>query len=643
MSLIIPSITVATAATMLNAILTFIQYTLGLALVAILIYILPTVNNANTWTVVSREIQASSWATLLRSGSAASRRASFRVKLFSKASIPTSILIAMTAIVTPLGLKEGPILHSATALHQASYLPDTSPLALATSPRQNFTYGRICGATESLPCPGNGDNWNTSLISPKIVQRFNSTPYGPFSMEFRQYFTGEYGYNITRSVIGTVESLILREGMFVVDGLIVDMGKTPGIGLLNHTIPDNIPNDRGGFVNLTKKYPSLERNGQNPNVYQHAYNGVVLSNLAAMLSFNNMTRNESFIGKAFPLQASDTYFMPGKATNMDLFAYLQNATAFKGLLLDSDGLCRGFGGGDSASITNISVQCGLFLGPPRRTDGGDPRVPAENLTWTQSLHGCATASRASIQRVQFSLNETRDFNSIQAVSRNLTGPLLWAVEKTDLNITDVDLLWGVVDQKYEEDLMLDTIQNDYFYLPAGATDIWGEPGVGNPSPLPALSSSRVYKTAASDVLATSIVDYSGQSNYALLQRYLSLINKDMNKGTAQIMNLIWTDILANNVLGTHTSSALLAAPNVHSVTYDLIYAIPLLLLLIIWVPSLLTAVGLLSSKVLKISYIQNLLIQTSIGRVVMGDSALVPVEAVGPTTGKYFFLSRILV
>ncbi|KIJ27668.1 hypothetical protein M422DRAFT_271153 [Sphaerobolus stellatus SS14] len=224
MALVIPNITVSNVAMMLNAFLTFIQYTLGLALITILIYILPTVNNANTWTVVIRKIQASSWATLLQSDSAAFRKASFRVKLFSKASIPTSILIAVTAIMTPLGLKEGPILHSATALHQASFLPDTSPLALATSPRQNFTYGRTCGAMEPLPCPGNEDNGNTSVISPEVIQRFNSTPYGPFSMEFRQYFIGEseVGYNtMSLPVIGTVESL--REDIFVVDGLIVDM------------------------------------------------------------------------------------------------------------------------------------------------------------------------------------------------------------------------------------------------------------------------------------------------------------------------------------------------------------------------------------------------------------------------------------
>ncbi|KIJ43337.1 hypothetical protein M422DRAFT_170141, partial [Sphaerobolus stellatus SS14] len=513
MALVIPSITVANAATMLNAFLTFIQYTLGLALVAILIYILPTVNNANTWTVVSREIQASSWATLLQSDSAASRKASFRVKLFSKASIPTSILIAVTTIMTPLGLKEGPILHSATALHQASFLPDASPLALATSPRQKFTYGRTCGHMEPLPCPGNEDDRSTSVISPEVIQRFNSTPYGPFSMEFRQYFIGEFGagYSTTSfPVIGTVESLILREDIFVVDGLIVDMGETPGLGLLNHTIPDHIPNgatwsqdvlwlepvtscvntnltidytldninfvrvpfnltDRGGFVNLTKEYPSPEHNGQKPNLYQHAYTGVVLSNLAAMLTFNNMTRNESFTGKTFSLQNSDIdYIVPGKVTNFNLVPYLRNATAFNEVVMDSvdsNLFCRGFGGADLASITNISVQCGLFLGPPRRTDGGDPRVPAENSTWTQSLHGCATASRASIQRVQFFLNETRDFSGIRVVSRNLTGPFLWAVEKTDLNISDVDLLWGVVDQKYEEDPTLATTQNDYFYLP----------------------------------------------------------------------------------------------------------------------------------------------------------------------------------
>jgi hypothetical protein len=115
------------------------------------------------------------------------------------------------------------------------------------------------------------------------------------------------------SHFSTTESLILRNGIFAVGGLIVDMD-TPGIGLWNHTLPADAPNgavwsedvlwlepvsacvdtnltvdytlhdigsindaktfnitDSGGFFNLTPDYPSFIPDGQNVNLGWHAY------------------------------------------------------------------------------------------------------------------------------------------------------------------------------------------------------------------------------------------------------------------------------------------------------------------------------------------------------------------------------------
>ncbi|KIJ28520.1 hypothetical protein M422DRAFT_189643 [Sphaerobolus stellatus SS14] len=659
MVLTISNITIAQGATILNVLTTFIQYTLGLAIIAILVYILPASNSANTWTIVAREVHASSWSALVQNDSAAASVASTRVRILSKASLISTILVAISAAIAPLGLKVGPTLLSAETLNAASHVQDTSPIGLATSPRQNYTYDRICGSFDPVACPGNGDNGNTSVISPEIIQRFNSTPWGPFSMQFRRFFTGRGGYNYTMTYgsVGIVESFILREDMFIVDGLVVDLGDSPGVGLLNHTIPTNIPHgatwsqdilwlepettcvnmnltldyvidsqgspkelfnltDRGGFVNLTRDYPQLNRDGQIINLYEHAYKGAVLSIDGTLQSFNNMTRNESYIGKAFTLNHSDILFQVGKAQSIGN-VILSNDTIFE----DQEVSCSGFGGADTANITNVSVHCGIFIGPPRRSDGGDPGVPSENSTWTQNFHGCASAMRASIQRIRFSLNTTRDFSSIQIISRTpIDQPVYWAVEKTNVLISDVDLYWGIIDERYENDPTLSTIRRDHFYLPAGSTDIWDAPSAGTPNALPQLALNELYNAAPS-----FLPDYSGASNYALLRRYLSLIDKDLDKGTAQMKNLIVTDFLANIVVGSHSNSSLFVARHVPSVAYDIKYAIPLLLLFALWAPSFIMAIVLLLFRRLKISHIRDLLVHTSVGRVVMGHSALVPV------------------
>jgi hypothetical protein len=86
----------------------------------------------------------------------------------------------------PLGLSVGPDLHAPLKTAPASLVADTSPLGLATSPRQNYAYGRICGAFEPVACPGNAVN--TTVIPADIVNKFNATPYGPFGMQVCFFF-----------------------------------------------------------------------------------------------------------------------------------------------------------------------------------------------------------------------------------------------------------------------------------------------------------------------------------------------------------------------------------------------------------------------------------------------------------------------
>ncbi|KAJ6524516.1 hypothetical protein B0H19DRAFT_1276476 [Mycena capillaripes] len=659
MALLIAHITVGQAATVINILIAFLQYTLALATVALLIYFIPPVNPALAWNVIGRKLHTSLWPTLLRTESL--RGAGFRVAFFSYLSIVTTILVAVAGVVMPLGLSTGADLHAPPKTAPAAFVEDESPLGLATSPRMNYVYGRVCGGLGPVPCPGNAVN--TTVIPTDIVSRFNATPYGPFGMQFRRYYNGTAGYNYTMSIpqFATTESLILRNGIFAVGGLIVDLDN-PGIGLWNHTLPsgtsrgaswyedvlwlepvsecvdtsltidytlldDSVTTnqvgkynlvDHGGFYNLTKEYPTLNRDGQNIDLQQHAYKGAVLSNFYTMFNLGNLTRNESYAGRAFPINSTQTNFFGGKSQTINMLYFgavtVDNDTIAGGDLLTA---CEGYGGQDNANISNVAVHCSLFLGPPQRTDGGDPRLPADNSTWSQRMFGCASGTRARMQRIDFSFNGTMDLSALTMSRRNIDTPVLWATEATDLNITDVDLLWGRVPDSMEGDPSLQTIRSDVFYVPGGGTDVWGVTTGGLPTVLPALAWSTIGNLLGN----AQVVDYSGVSNYALLRKFQQLILADPVNGAAQIQKLMWTDMMANNMLGTDSRTTLLIGENVPAVSYDLHYAIPALLLLL-WIPTFAGGCFVLLSGLLKLSYLRYLLTHTASGRIALGDSAL---------------------
>lgn len=192
MTLLIPHITQAQASAVINVMIVFFQYTLALTLVVLLIYFVPPVNSALAWNIIGRSLHNSLWPTLLRTDSATARGTGFRVALFSYLSLVVTILVAVAGVLMPLGLSAGPALLGTPKNVTTSFVPDVSPLGLATSPRVDWSYGRLCGDLEPMACPWNS-NGNTTAISPEIIARFNATPYGPFGMQFRRYYIGTAG------------------------------------------------------------------------------------------------------------------------------------------------------------------------------------------------------------------------------------------------------------------------------------------------------------------------------------------------------------------------------------------------------------------------------------------------------------------
>ncbi|XP_006463248.1 hypothetical protein AGABI2DRAFT_179666 [Agaricus bisporus var. bisporus H97] len=657
MTLIVTRISVAEAATIINAIITFISFSIALFLVVLLVKFLPTTTTAIAWSSISRTLHSSLWPTILRTDSGLGQTEGAVVLILSRLGTLTTILVAVAGVFLPLGLSEGPIVHGNVQLLKGTYIPDNSPLALSTTPHQDsFVYGRQCNSFD-VACPGN-DNPNTTTIAPSILEIFNSTPHGPFSMKFRRFYQGKESLNCSVGFEASAETFILRNDTSFAEGLIIDMStEQPGIGLWNQTVPTEVqiggtwtqdilwiepetecvdtnltvdyllmdgPNlwidefnitDHGGFYNLTRERPSLDLNGQNINLRQRAFTGAVYSNFIAMLFFN-ATRNNSSEGSTYPLSSHNI------DTRLSAI-YLQKITALPLSYLNStenlDVICRGFGVADSANITNVHANCGIFLGPPLRTDGGDSRMIDRGSKWTQGIHACSSATRASVQTVTFSSNSSNDIHGLR-ISREKKGlNVLWATEKTDLIIADVNLFWGRVDDRYENDPSLWTTRSDRFYLPAGTASIVSSLYAGMPGAAHAQAWGAVYDP---DPGAGRLQDYSGQDDYALKTKLQNLIELDSIRGNAQIRNLIFTDIMANNIIGTHANHTLMVAKHLKTLSYDFKYAIPGLVLLAIWIPSFLLSALFFITRTVTFTHMKQVFNHTSVGSVVVGSSAL---------------------
>ncbi|KAF9444303.1 hypothetical protein P691DRAFT_796657 [Macrolepiota fuliginosa MF-IS2] len=653
MTNIVSEISVAQAATTINAAIAFVQLTISLSLVILLIYFIPKTNTAITWSLISKISHSSLWPAILRADSSSGKISGAVVSTVSRLTLVTTILVTVAGILLPLGLGDGPLVPADSRPTNAQYIPDNSPLASSTTRnRAQFAYGRFCSLSDSgppTPCPGNHDP-NTTAIAPPLIEIFNSTPHGPFTVQYRWFHT----------------SFILRNDTFVTEGVIVDMSPThPGIGFWNQTLPKLINggtwsqdllwlepvtecidtnltfdyfmveggikshfesiniSDYGGFVDLAPTDPIINDNGQDVDLIQHAYKGAVLSNAYTMPALN-ATRQSSFVGASYPLadrhQGNVTYFNTVGAqvdtVNPIPISYFNYNTTQS--ISDS---CKGYGSSATANITNVNVECGIFLGPPQRTDNGDPRDYDPGSRWSQKIHSCASTTRASIQTVGFSTNGTTDLQSLH-VTRTLGSlNVLWATEKTNLTIAGLTILWGQVDDRYENDTSLWTLRADGLYLPASYIDTsLYSPGVllpGLPQAGHAAIWAQIYQPL--DAFAAS---YSGGFDFVTRLKFQSLVAQDPEHGNAQIRNLVWTDKMANNFIGTQTNDTLLVAEYMKSIQYDFRFAIPGFILLSIWVPSFLGAIFLFITRSLTFEYMKKMLNHTSVGRVVVGASSL---------------------
>lgn len=144
------AITVGQVSGIIAAGVAFVQYFFPNALVLIIVGILGNEHNAVTWSVASRHILSSFWPTVLRSDTATGSSVNIGVRLLGGIKFLGVLLIAIAAVITPLGLHESIVASNSNTEVPFSDLVDTSPMGIGTPARSNLGFSRSCGNLQPL-------------------------------------------------------------------------------------------------------------------------------------------------------------------------------------------------------------------------------------------------------------------------------------------------------------------------------------------------------------------------------------------------------------------------------------------------------------------------------------------------------------
>ena len=314
-------------------------------------------------------------------------------------------------------------------------------------------------------------------------------------------------------------------------------------------------------------------------------------------------------------------------------------------------VCSGAGGADYANISNIYVACGLMKGAPQRVGDGPKAIFEHASQWSQSLYSCATAIRATIKTVHFSVNGTKniDLDSLRVdsiVDKEYPDPShypVWGFEDTGKQLHEIEPLWGLVLPDYEGFPNVSTVRQPSFYLPGWTGDglYTLEPGKSATvldqnlpgSDFPRVVANTVYAIGGDGISeADWPLDLVGRASMAIFTRWQNLSSSAATVGT--IVDLLWTDLAASAVVGAKgvlgpgnagspgTDSAASASPaithvipSVRRIKYRVAFGIPaFVLLLVIIVASCLAALTWATERS-SIAVLKLRMQQLSVGRV----------------------------
>ena len=444
--------------------------------------------------------------------------------------------------------------------------------------------------------------------------------------------------------------------------------------------------DNGGFANLNHTYPEVDylNSQDNPELQARAYKAAWLTNVYNML-FMNVTRPhphafgylDSYVGKHLPLPNTSLHVsvewqkITTDATFLsvvDIDSY-DNSTSgnfsFDGLppltwntlypnpwnvtfynYSDISVICQGAGGKDFVTPDKIGVSCGLVTAGSRRKDGVTSLVTEPGTWWTEPIYSCASTTKVTIKNVHFKWNATvhdglagLEVLSISDKQYNSREEMpLWGVETVpDMYLADLTPFWGFIDPSLQHSENLTTFRADHLYLP-GYSELGLSPTPGYQYlPISDMAFAALNSVYASDTGLIGVQDYSGFLDAGMRRRFTDLTGDAA--GTAKMVNLIVTDMLANSLLGTRswnsgdslaprlasrdTSSTSPASPShplvpiveyTHQIRYNWLFAIPALMLLVLSLLVLLVSTMFILTRRATPSRIEHFINHLSAGR-----------------------------
>ncbi|CAI6341251.1 unnamed protein product [Periconia digitata] len=437
--------------------------------------------------------------------------------------------------------------------------------------------------------------------------------------------------------------------------------------------------DRGGFVNLSRDAPWFDKNKtwENANLRDRAYYSAWWSNVYTMYFLNVTNPKElgypnrfhylnSSLGARFPVDNgavgedfSLRYDQLRLGDQFGLFLKMNtdyNGTARNGSsyanpyhistanFTNIEDACKGQWYSDHANISSVAITCGFVYGTPRRIDGGNPMENVPDAEWSSPLYSCASAARASIKTVSFGFNGTNDLKSLRILDiqpkryNSVSEMPLWAVENTALRVNYAPPIWGITVPEFENHTNISTSRQDHLYLP-GYSDRFGlKPfqekqnlaGVDFYHNIMALVYGLEYPQDTTDF---PMPDYSGQTNFGLFTRWQEL---SANSTSArQIVNLLWTEISANAVVGTRgqlskdrlqeaespaggdvpSTVMVPVRTNARTIRFKVLYGVPAFIVLALLVAIALLALVFVLIGRTRLSKLQRFLDETSAGRI----------------------------
>ncbi|CAO3690075.1 unnamed protein product [Umbelopsis ramanniana] len=626
-----------------------------------------------TWSAFSKLLQQPFWSTFLSTDTGNSKYVRASINWTINYATISIIIITIAGIITPLGLYDTTSTSSQTMA--LNTLTDTGPLSTLYTDREGYQESRMCSnGITSLVCPGssyyttsNGTVTFNTTVPNNIMEKFTSYNggIGPMDIQFRIYETGintgaNGGNGYTQGVYRVDESIITSTKLFASQNLIIDKSETPGVGILNVTVPffqsggnwnqqilwlepvtecvdlnvtydftlqDASPSsptlqlsnyaitDRGGFANYNANhYQPNQPTDRNVNLQTHAYQAANYALRTGLVAFNI---SSSQIGNSYSAPAADTFLSPAIGMALGGLDTLSELTLNSNLTVgsgssDSFVICGTNMENAEPSLDNVNVQCTLLFGQPIRTDGGLNNILTTGSTWSQPIYACASAVRAKLQQIDFkattALSDESQLSDLSLTRQDIDQPVTWAVERTGLNASTVQPYWGPVDEAYANDTFLYTMQATSMYIPRSQMELYGQ-GIAVVNYAWSVLYDGVMDSAS---LGMNYFDTTKPTLNKLWQEHGSV------EGGPYVINSIWTDLVANGIVGTPVFLTTVVAVDHPFVGFNWIYGIPALMAVCFWAPLFLFALILLCTRKNRVSTIRRVLELTALGNVVTG-------------------------